>query len=98
MDPYDTEPTVDYTAVTVATGVNAVLWFVRAKTERNGGARQQLTVRLTCDPVDLQHEDTVTDERSGRVYKVQRCETLTYVDDPDMDHTTGTLTVVLGEK
>jgi hypothetical protein len=55
---------------TVASGVRAVVTPPSASVALSGGDRVVYTGQLTCDPVDLRADDTVTDSTSGLTWMV----------------------------
>lgn len=66
-DPYDPTPPV---VSEVASGVRAVIGVPSATTTLVGGTREVYQAKLTCDPVDLQAGDVVTDDEDGTAWTV----------------------------
>lgn len=66
-EPYETPgtPTV------VATGVRAHISTSRGTENVAGGSQEIVYFRMSCDPVDLQHQDRVEDEATGLIYNVE---------------------------
>jgi hypothetical protein len=65
-DPYDAQPD----PVAVATGVRAHISTSTGDETVRGGQREEVTFRLSCDPVPLTHTHQVRDEQTGEVYEV----------------------------
>lgn len=61
-DEYDANPS---SSALVAEGVRAVVSLPSANVALVGGDRITYSTRLTCDPVDLQAQDLVTDDIEG---------------------------------
>lgn len=67
-DPYDA-PTGSPT--TVAAGVPANIAIADGDDRVSGRSeRETVTFRLRCDPVDLEHGDTITDDTTSETYDV----------------------------
>lgn len=65
-DPYEEDPAPD----TVAEGVRAHISSPSGREQIVGGEQEIVTFRLSCDPIDLQHVDTVVDDSTGEEYEV----------------------------
>lgn len=65
-DPYEEDPS----PVTVAEGVRAHISSPSGREQAVGGEQSIVTFPLVCDPVDLQHTDTVIDESDDAEYEV----------------------------
>jgi hypothetical protein len=63
--PYGAAPPL----AVVASGVRAHI-STQQGIEDSTGAREVVWFRLSCDPVDIRHGDTVEDERTGARYDV----------------------------
>jgi hypothetical protein len=55
---------------TVYRGVRAVIGSPSGSEVNAGGSSMQMTARLNCDPIDLQHTDRVTDDQTHITYEV----------------------------
>lgn len=67
----DVDPDESNALTVIATGVRARIGSPSGSGRNSGGDQSIVNPALWCDPVDLHHEDTVTDENNGRVYEVQ---------------------------
>lgn len=54
----------------IASGVRAVISSPSGRERNIGGTAQAVEFAMSCDPVDLQHTDTIVDERTGGRYQV----------------------------
>jgi hypothetical protein len=88
-DGYDTLPA----PTIVAAGVRAHLSAPSGREAVDGGSAQTVQWRLTCDPVDLHHADTVTDDSTGDVWDVVWAQTRTAL---GLAHTVAGLTRASG--
>lgn len=64
-DAYDG---VTYSAV--LSGVRAVIGSPSGAETNAGGSSEDVSARLDCDPIDLRHDDRVTDEQTGETWLV----------------------------
>lgn len=67
-DEWDEDPAP--AAVTVVSGVRAVIWGQAGAELQAGATHMTMTARLTADVIDLKHTDTVTDEATGDEWQV----------------------------
>lgn len=88
-DGYDTAPE----PATIATGVRAHIGAPSGSQNITAGDRTAVTFTIDTDPTDMQADDTVTDERTGEVY---RCVWARSRRGLGLDHTTGSLQQVAG--
>lgn len=88
-DGYDTPPA----AVTIATGVAASIGAPSGSQNITTGDRTVVTFKLTCDPTDLQADDSVVDDTTGEEY---RCIWARQRQGLGLDHTTAALEQVEG--
>lgn len=67
-DPYDAQAA----APAVVSGVRAHIYMSGAGSDElvRGGQQEVRQLRLSCDPIELTHEDQIKDERTGEVYDV----------------------------
>lgn len=88
-EPYagDDTPSRDVTV----TGVRAVIDRGSGSEQQAGGEQSVTGFRLTCDPIDLAHTDTVRDDGTQAVYRVL------WVQNFPGDHTEAGLESVSGE-
>lgn len=54
----------------VASGIRAVIGSISGSEIAQAGSSEITTAKLTCDPCDLRHGDTVTDEILGDTWEV----------------------------
>lgn len=67
------DESANYEAVTltpIASGVRAHIGTPSGTEFLKGGSRETVTFRLDCDPVELDSECEVTDDRTGERYQV----------------------------
>lgn len=55
---------------TVISGVRAVIGSPSGAETNVGGSSEDVSARLNCDPIDLRHDDRVTDEQTGETWLV----------------------------
>lgn len=67
-DPADEQPAAE----TVTAGVRAHLSGITGN--ENFPTQEVITRKLACDPTDLEHGDTITDDTTGAVYTVVYAE------------------------
>lgn len=61
----DPDRDLPQTPTDVAAGVRAHISAPSGQELRAGGSRERVDARLTCDVIDLQHGDTITDDTTG---------------------------------
>lgn len=65
-DPLDPQPA----AAVVASGVRAVISTSRGREPSPSGTQEVVEFRLSCDPVEIRHTDSIQDEATGDTYEV----------------------------
>jgi hypothetical protein len=65
-DPYESQPG----DTASATGIRAHISTSTGGETVRGGQQEEVTFRLSADPVELTHTDRVKDEKTGEVYEV----------------------------
>jgi hypothetical protein len=65
-DPYDPKPA----PAEIHTGVRAHIGSPTGREQVAGGSQSITDTRLTCDPIDLHHQDQVRDDTTGETFEV----------------------------
>lgn len=70
LDPYDAPGDI----TVVAMGIRAHIGAERGGSTTQGSQQQTIGQRLDAEPCDLIHGDTILDERTGSVYRLEWVE------------------------